>query len=101
QRPAGGQARRPVSDDRREKRSDTEAIQKGADECSAADHSAGGNRRAGVGESELENPDSKERDPGTFISRRRSLQKEPVITDESVAMTEHERESNGIEQEAT
>ena len=91
---------RPVADDRIDKAGNTEAIQKVARESGTANHRARSNGRACIGECELENPDGKKRDPSTFISCGRPLQKEPVIADEAVAMAEHEGKADGIEQDA-
>ena len=90
----------PVSDDRIDETGDADAVEQVADETGAADHRARGDRRAGIGKGELENPDGQERDAGGFIGRRRVLQEEPVIADEAVAVAEHERETDGVEQNA-
>src|SRR6202043_3818473 len=76
------------------------AIKEVANKPGATDHRARGNGRASVGESKLENPDGKKCDAGGFIGCGRALQEEPVITDEAVAVTEHEREAEGIEQQS-
>src|SRR3954451_9195790 len=90
----------PVPDDRINKTSDAEAIQKIADESGAADHRARGNGRTGIGEGKLEYPDCQERDAGGFVGRRRALKEKPVIADEAVAMAEHECKADGIKQNA-
>src|SRR5438067_3718890 len=80
----------PMSDDWVNETGDADAIKKIADKPGATDHGAGGDGRAGIGESELENPDGQKGDTGTLISRRRVLQEEPVIADKSVAVAKHE-----------
>ena len=90
----------PVTDHRIDEAGHADAVKKIADESRAADHRAGGDRRAGIGECELENPDGQERDTRRFIRFRRVLQEEPVIADKPVAVAEHEREADGVKQEA-
>src|ERR1700687_2543453 len=80
----------PVSDDRVNETSDAYAVQKITDEPGATDHCPGGDGRASIGESELEDPHRQECYPGRFIGRWRVLQEEPVIADESVAVCKHE-----------
>ena len=90
----------PVADDRIDEAGDREAVEQIADETGAADHRAGSDRGAGIGEGELEEPERQERDARGFIRRRRAVQEEPVQPDEAVAMAEHERESEGVKEDA-
>src|SRR5262249_31398666 len=80
----------PVTDDRVDEAGNADRVDKVADEAGAADHGARRDRRAGVSESELEDPDREERNAGGFIRSGRALQEEPVVTDEAVALAEHE-----------
>src|SRR6202047_4026753 len=90
----------PVTDDGIDETGNGNAIKEVANKPGATDHRARGNGRASVGESKLEDPDGEKCDAGGFIGCRRALQEEPVITDEAVAMAEHEREAEGVEQQA-
>ena len=90
----------PVADDRIDEARDGDAVEQIADEAGAADHGAGGDGGAGVGEGELEDPDGQEGDAGGLIGRRRALQEEPVVADEAVAVAEHEGEAEGVEENA-
>ena len=63
----------PVSDDRIDETGDADAVEKIADESGATDHRARGDRRAGIGEGELEDPDCQERDARGFVGGRRIL----------------------------
>ena len=89
-----------MSDDWINEAGDPDAVKKVADEAGAADHGAGGDGRAGIGKRELEDPNGQERDARSFICCRRVLQEEPVVADKSVAMAEHECETDGIEENA-
>src|SRR4029077_12918356 len=71
----------PMSDDRVNETSDADAVQKVANESGPPDHGTGGDRRAGIGEGELEDPDGEERHAGGFISCRGILEEEPVVAD--------------------
>src|SRR6267154_1344804 len=90
----------PVSDDRINETRDADAVEKVTDESSASDHCPGGDGRASVGKSELEDPHREERYPSGFIGRRRVLQKEPVIADEPVTVSKHEGKADGVEEDA-
>ena len=79
---------------------DADRVEQIADKTGAADHCAGGDGGAGIGEGELEDPDGKERDAGGLIGFGSALQEEPVIADEAVAVAEHEGEANGVEENA-
>src|SRR5207302_1147879 len=70
------------------------------DKSGAADHGSGSDRRAGVCEGELEDPYREERHASRFVGRRRTLQEEPVISNESVAVAEHEGKADGIKEDA-
>ena len=63
----------PVADDRIDEAGDAEAVEQVADEAGAADHRAGGDGGAGVGEGELEEPEGQERYAGGFIGCGRVL----------------------------
>ena len=93
-------APRPVADDRIDEAGNAERVDQVADESGAADHCAGGDGGAGIGEGELEDPDGKECDTGGLVGFGRFLQEEPVITDEPVAVAEHEGEADGVEENA-
>ena len=90
---------RPVTDDRVDEAADAEAVKEIADEAGAADHGAGGDGAARIREGVLEEPVSKERDARTLVGVRSPLQEEPVVTDEAIAMAEHEGEAPCIEEE--
>src|SRR5258706_3324653 len=90
----------PVSDDGVNETSDAEAVEKITNEPGAANHCPRGDGRASIGKSELENPDRQERHAGGFISRRCTLQEEPVITNEPVAVSKHEGKTDGVKQNA-
>src|SRR5665213_4566760 len=90
----------PVTDDWINEARDCQRIEKVADKAGAANHGAGGNGGASVGKCELKNPHCQEGNAGAFIRRRRVLEEEPVIADEAVSMTEHESESNRVEENA-
>ncbi len=89
-----------MADDRIDEAGDADRVEQIADKTGAADHCAGGDGGAGIGECELEDPDSKECHAGGLIRFGRALEEEPVIADEAVAMAEHEGEANGIEENA-
>ena len=90
----------PVADDRINETGNADAVEKIANETGASDHGAGGDGRAGVGKSELEDPNRQERHAGTLVRGGSILQEEPVIADEAVAVCEHEREPDGVKQNA-
>ena len=54
----------PVADDRVDEAGDADAVEHVADEAAAADHRARGDRRAGIGERELEDPEREQRNAG-------------------------------------
>src|ERR1700751_5289296 len=89
-----------MSDDRIDKAGDADAVKQVTDEAGSADHRARSNRRARISESELEDPDRQECYSGCFIGRWRVLQKDPVIADEPVAVSKHERKTDDVEQNA-
>ena len=89
-----------MTDDRIDEAGDADAVEQIADKTGAADHRARGDRGAGVGEGELEEPERQERNAGGFIGCRSALQEEPVIADEAIAVAEHEREAEGVEENA-
>src|SRR6185369_12238654 len=103
-RPHGGEeavrSPAPVPNDGIDETRDTERVKQVANKSGAADHGARGDGGAGVSERELEYPDGHESDAGRLIGVWHALQEEPVITDEAVAVAEHERKTNGIEQNA-
>ena len=57
----------PVADDRIDEAGDAELVEQIADEAGAADHGARGDRGAGIGEGELEEPEGQEGDAGGLI----------------------------------
>src|SRR5579872_916180 len=90
----------PVADDGIDKSRNHNAVQEVADEARAANHRAGSDGRAGVGESKLKKPESEKRNAGSLISSRNILQEEPVVADESVAVGKHESEAEGVKQDS-
>src|SRR5439155_2776062 len=90
----------PVTDDRIDETGNADTIQKIADESGPADHCARSDGRAGIGKGKLEDPYGQEGHARGFIRRGRILQKEPVIADESVAVSKHERKPNGVKEDA-
>src|ERR1700730_6825762 len=89
-----------MSDDGIDKSGDADAVKQVTHEAGSANHRARSNRRAGIGESELEDPHRQERYPRSLIGCWRVLQKESVIADEPVAVSKHERKTDGVEQNA-
>src|SRR5689334_16489993 len=83
----------PVTDDGVNETCNRNTVEEVANKCSTANHGAGGDRRTGVGKGELEDPYGQEGYACSFISRRRILQEEPVVADESIAVAEHECEA--------
>src|SRR5436309_227914 len=90
----------PVSDDWIDEPGYAEAVEQVAYKTGAANHCAGCDGGTGVGKGELENPDCKERNACAFVGGRGILEEEPVVTDKAVAVAKHEREADGIEQNA-
>src|SRR5450631_262362 len=90
----------PVSNDGINKSGDGDAVEQIADEAGASDHGARGDGGAGVGESELKQPEGEKGDAGGFIGCRDALEEEPMVSDETVAMAKHEGEAKGIEEDA-
>ena len=88
----------PVSNDRIDETCDTDAVKEVADESGSTDHRARCNCRAGIRKGKLEDPDRQKCDARGFVGGRRMLQEEPVISDEPVAVAEHESEADGIEE---
>ena len=88
----------PVANDGIDEARHADRVEQVADEAGAPDHGAGGNGGAGVRERELEDPEGKEGDARCLIGCGCPLQEEPVVTDEAVAMAEHEGEADGIEE---
>src|SRR3954468_13479073 len=91
---------RPVSNNWVNKTCDAKTVNKIADETSTADHCARCYGRASVRKGKLEDPHREKCHACGFVGRRRILQKEPVIADETIAVTEHECEANGVEENA-
>src|SRR6185369_9288553 len=89
----------PVADDRVDKAGDGDAIYQIANETGTADHRARRDGRAGIGKSKLEEPERQERHAAGFIRRRHTVQEEPVVPDESIAVAEHEGETKGVEKD--
>ena len=63
----------PVADDRVDEAGDADAVEDVADEAAAADHRARGDRRAGVGEGELEHPEREQRHAGGAVGVGQAL----------------------------
>src|SRR5262249_38687787 len=78
---------------------DADAVDEIADEARTADHSARGDRGAGIGEGVLEYPDGEESDTAGPVRGRCPLQKEVLGSDPRRSRTEHEGKPPGIEQE--
>ena len=89
-----------MTDDGVDETGNGKAVEKIANEASATDHCARGNGRASIGEGKLEKPDGEKCYAGAFVGCRHTLQEEPVITNEAVAVAKHEREAEGVEQQA-
>src|ERR1700683_4077596 len=90
----------PVTDNRINETGNGDAVQKVANESSAADHCSRCDRRTGVSEGKLKKPECQKRDAGTFVGCGNVFQEKPVIADEAIAVTEHEREAEGPEEQA-
>src|SRR5262249_26990472 len=75
----------PVPEDLEVEAADAEAIEEVAHEAGATDHRARGDRAAGVGEGELEEPEREERDAGRAVGVRGAVQEEELVPDEAVA----------------
>src|ERR1700680_2273679 len=88
----------PVTDDRVNETRNADAVKQVADETGSSDHRARSDGRAGIGESELEDPNGQERHASSFIGCRGVLEEEPVVADEAVAVGEHKREADGVEE---
>ena len=69
----------PVADDRVDEAGDADAVENVADEAAAADHRARRDRRAGVGEGELEDPEREQRHAGRAVGVGQPLRKKPVV----------------------
>jgi len=82
-----------VSDDRVDESGHTDAVEEIADEAATADHRAGGDGGAGVGEGELENPERQQRHASGAVGRRETLKGKAVQADEPVSGLEHEGEA--------
>src|SRR5690242_17346416 len=65
------------------------AIKQVAHKAGSANHGSRSNRGTSVGKGKLEQPESKKRNARGLVRYRSTLQKEPVIADEPVAVTEH------------
>src|ERR1700730_1318568 len=92
---------RPVTDDWIDEPGNGKAVKEVAHEPGPTDHRARRNRRTGVGKGKLEDPDGQKGDARAFIGCRSILQEEPVISNETVPVTEHESEAECIEEDAT
>src|SRR5229473_4169153 len=90
----------PVANDWINKSGDAQTVKQVAHEAGTANHRAGSDRRAGIREGKLKQPNGEKCDAGPFIGMGRALQKEPVITDKAIAMAEHECETDRKEQNA-
>ena len=84
---------RPVADDRIDEAGHADAVEDVADEAAAADHRARRDRRAGVGEGELEDPERQQRDAGRAVGVRRGPAGRSRGADEAVPRLEHEGEA--------
>src|SRR6185295_9780941 len=89
-----------MADDRINETRNGEAVNQIAHEAGPSDHGARCNRRARVGKRELKEPERQESHAAGFIGCGSALQEKPVITDEAVAMAEHEREAKSKEEQA-
>ena len=69
----------PVADDRIDEAGDADAVEDVADEAAAADHGARRDRRARVGEGELEDPERQQRNAGGAVGVGEALQEEAVV----------------------
>src|SRR5262249_32617111 len=90
---------RPMPNDGIDESRHRNAVQKVANKAGPADHRTGCNRRAGVRKRELEEPKRKESNAARFVCRGRALQEKPVISDEAIAVAEHEGEAKSEEQQ--
>src|SRR5581483_11669524 len=91
---------RPVTDDWVNEAGHRDTIEKVADKSGATDHRAGSDRRAGVREGELEEPECQERHARRLVRCWSIFQEEPVISDESVPVAEHERGTERVKEES-
>src|SRR5581483_3915746 len=89
-----------MSDDWIDETGNSNAIKQIADESGASNHCARRYGRAGIGKSELKQPERQERNARGFIGRRHALQEEPVISNEAVAVAEHEGKTEGVKENA-
>ena len=77
-----------------------DAIEQVADESGAADHRARGDRRAGIGEGELEEPECQEGHAGALHRLpARPAGRTSGHADEPVAVAEHEGEAESVEEQ--
>src|SRR6266404_3559076 len=90
----------PVSNYRINETRDCETIEQISYKSGAPDHCTRSNRRARICKSKLEQPECQERNTGSFVCCRHILKEEPVITDEPISMTEHERKAESKEKNA-
>src|SRR6266403_1955695 len=90
----------PVANDRIDETGNGNTVEEIADKSGPADHRSGSDCGAGIRKSKLEDPDGEERDACGFVGRRCPLQEEPVISNESIAVAEHEGKADGIEENA-
>jgi hypothetical protein len=92
----------PVAEDRVDETADEKAVDEVAPEVGASDHCSRGDRRAGVGKGELEQPERHERDAdgtGQVVGRRGATEEEELMTDDPVAAAEHEGEAERPEEQ--
>ena len=94
----------PVAEDRVDEAADGEAVEQVALEVGASDHRPRRDRRAGVGEGELEQEERHERDAGVGrpvegVRRRGAVEEEELVADDAVAEAEHEGEAERPEQQ--
>src|ERR1700735_2312255 len=90
----------PMADDGIDESRNTKRVEQVTDKAGASNHRARCDSGAGVSKSELEDPDSEERDTGRLVRFRGILQEEPVVADEAVAVAEHEGKADGVKQNA-
>src|SRR5579863_5614546 len=90
----------PVTDNRIDETRDRDAVQQVSDESGTPDHCSRSNRRASVGEGKLKKPERQKRDAGTFVGCGNVFQEKPLVSDEAIAVAEHEREAKGPEEQA-
>ena len=89
-----------MTNDRVNETRNTQAVDQITDKPRATNHGARSDSGTSVGKRELKQPEGEKRHACGFVRCRCILEEEPVVSDQSIAVTEHEREAPCIKEDS-